>query len=171
MIRADAFRVKLHTENRMLSVLQPHDMSVVGHGRDHQAGRHILDHQRMIPDGRKGRWQPLENADAIMADLRYLAMHQAAAPHFTAEVLADTVTLILPVTTQQITQAFSGLRLWPLLDGYRGRPRADIAAIADIARRLGDLMLTDASLEEIEINPILVRPQGAVAVDALIRRA
>ena len=89
----------------------------------------------------------------------------------TAEVLADTVTLILPVTTQQITQAFSGLRLWPLLDGYRGRPRADIAAIADIARRLGDLMLTDASLEEIEINPILVRPQGAVAVDALIRSA
>ncbi len=89
----------------------------------------------------------------------------------TAEVLADTVTLILPVTTAQITDALRGLRLWPLLDGYRGRPKADIAAVADIARRLGDLMLADASLEEIEINPILVRPRGAVAVDALIRRA
>ena len=99
MIRADAFRVKLHPENRMLSVLQPHNMTVVGHGRDHQAGRHILDHQRMIPDGRKGRWQPLENADAIMADLRYLAMHQAAAPHFTAEVLADC--LMAKADTQQ----------------------------------------------------------------------
>jgi hypothetical protein len=32
-------------------------------------------------------------------------------------------------------------------------------------------MLADAGLEEIEINPILVRPQGAVAVDALVRRA
>ena len=89
----------------------------------------------------------------------------------TAEVLADTVTLILPVTAQQVTEALRRLRLWPLLDGYRGRPRADIAALADIALRLGDLMLADASLEEIEINPILVRPEGAVAVDALVRRA
>lgn len=89
----------------------------------------------------------------------------------TAEVLADTVTLILPVTVPQVLESLRGLRLWPLLDGYRGRPRADMAAVAEIAVRLGNLMLADASLEEIEINPILVRPQGAVAVDALIRRA
>ncbi len=88
----------------------------------------------------------------------------------TAEVLADTVTLILPVTVPQVLEALRGLRLWPLLDGYRGRPRADMAAVADIAVRLGDLMLADAGLEEIEINPILVRPVGAVAVDALVRR-
>lgn len=89
----------------------------------------------------------------------------------TAEVLADTVTLILPVTVPHVLESLRGLRLWPLLDGYRGRPRADMAAVAEIAVRLGNLMLADASLEEIEINPILVRPQGAVAVDALIRRA
>ncbi len=89
----------------------------------------------------------------------------------TAEVLADTVTLILPVTAPQVLDAMLGLRLWPLLDGYRGRPRADMQAVAEMAVRLGDLMLADASLEEIEINPILVRPQGAVAVDALVRRA
>lgn len=88
----------------------------------------------------------------------------------TAEVLADTVTLILPVTAPQILDAMRGLRLWPLLDGYRGRPRADMQAVAEIAVALGDLMLVDASLEEIEINPILVRQTGAVAVDALIRK-
>ena len=88
----------------------------------------------------------------------------------TAEVLADTVTLILPATADQILESLRGLRLWPLLDGYRGRPKADMAALADLAVQLGALMASDASLEEIEINPVLVRQKGAVAVDALIRR-
>jgi hypothetical protein len=74
----------------------------------------------------------------------------------TAEVLADTVTLVLPATAADILKAARRLRLWPLLDGYRGRPRADMAAVATLAERLGALMLGDASLEEIEINPVLV---------------
>ena len=88
----------------------------------------------------------------------------------TAEVLADTVTLVLPATEAQVLDALRSLRLWPLLDGYRGRPKADMAAVARIAVALGQRMLADDSLEEIEINPILVRPAGAVAVDALIRK-
>ena len=88
-----------------------------------------------------------------------------------AELLADTVTLVLPVTEGDVTEAMHRLRLWPLLDGYRGRPKADIAALAALAVHLGGLMLADPSLEEIEINPVLVRAQSAVAVDALIRRS
>ena len=89
----------------------------------------------------------------------------------TAEVLADTVTLVLPVGEDEILTAMRGLRLWPLLDGYRGRARADMAAVARTAAALGQIMLDRPELEEIEINPILVRPSGAVAVDALIREA
>ncbi len=88
----------------------------------------------------------------------------------TAEVLADTVTLVLPVTATEVLDALRGLRLWPLLDGYRGRPKADVAALAGIAEGLARLMLADTSLEEIEINPVLLREKGAVAVDALIRK-
>ncbi len=88
----------------------------------------------------------------------------------TAEVLADTVTLVLPATEAEIGTALRRLRLWPLLDGYRGRPGADTGAVAQAAARLGALMLTDPSLEEIEINPLIVKVEGAVAVDALIRR-
>ena len=88
----------------------------------------------------------------------------------TAELLADTVTLILPATEAQVLGALRRLRLWPLLDGYRGRPRADVAALASMAVGLGGLMLADDSLEEIEINPVLLRETGAVAVDALIRK-
>jgi hypothetical protein len=74
------------------------------------------------------------------------------------------------VTEAEVLQAARRLRLWPLLDGYRGRPRADMAAVAAMAVRLGELMLADQTLEEIEINPVMVREQGAVAVDALVRR-
>ena len=89
----------------------------------------------------------------------------------TAEVLADTVTLILPATVAEVMAALRRLRLWPLLDGYRGRTRADMKTVAAIAVRLGALMMADPTLDEIEINPILVRAEGAVAVDALIRKA
>lgn len=89
----------------------------------------------------------------------------------TAEVLADTVTLVLPVTEAQVLEAARRLRLWPLLDGYRGRPKADMQGVAAMAVRLAALMLADESLEEIEINPVMVRETGAVAVDALVRRA
>ena len=88
-----------------------------------------------------------------------------------AEVLADTVTLILPVTAQEVLATMQRLRLWPLLDGYRGRAKADVSAVAAIAGTLGALMLASPDLEEIEINPILVRTDGAVAVDALVRKA
>jgi acyl-CoA synthetase (NDP forming) len=89
----------------------------------------------------------------------------------TAELLADTVTLVWPVTADQMEAALRQLRLWPLLDGYRGRVRADVAALVVLAGQLGALMADDPSLEEIEINPVMLRAEGAVAVDALIRKA
>lgn len=88
----------------------------------------------------------------------------------TAEVLADTVTLVLPVEEADVLAALRRLRLFPLLDGYRGRAKADLGALVGIAVRLGAQMIADPSLEEIEINPILVKASGAVAVDALIRK-
>lgn len=87
----------------------------------------------------------------------------------TAEVLADTVTVVWPATAAEILAALRRLRLWPLLDGYRGRARADVGAVADLAVALGRVMAARPELEEIEINPVLVRRTGAVAVDALIR--
>jgi acyl-CoA synthetase (NDP forming) len=87
----------------------------------------------------------------------------------TAELLADTVTLVLPAEAEDVLAAMKWLRLWPLLDGYRGRPKADVASAAQIAARLGALVLADETIEEIEINPLMLKPEGAIAVDALVR--
>jgi len=85
-----------------------------------------------------------------------------------AELLADTVTLVAPVEADEIAAALRRLRLWPLLDGYRGRARADTGALIDAALAAQALMLASRRVQEIEINPLMLRTQGAVAVDAVI---
>ncbi|MFN3824317.1 MAG: acetate--CoA ligase family protein [Pseudorhodobacter sp.] len=85
-----------------------------------------------------------------------------------AELLADTVTLVLPVTAPEIGSALRRLRLWPMLDGYRGRGEADTGAVLTTVMALQAMMQGDARLEEIEINPLMVRERGAVAADAVI---
>ncbi|RMF34382.1 MAG: CoA-binding protein, partial [Alphaproteobacteria bacterium] len=88
-----------------------------------------------------------------------------------AELLEDTATLILPACRAAMRDALLSLRLAPRLTGYRGRPAADIEAALDIAERLAALIATEPGLEEVEINPLILRRagEGAVAADALIR--
>lgn len=86
------------------------------------------------------------------------------------ELLADTVTLIAPVTRDEIAAAIRRLRLWPKLGGYRGRAKADVAAAVDVAFLVQAMLLEDPALSEVEINPLILCEKGAVAVDALIRR-
>jgi hypothetical protein len=85
-----------------------------------------------------------------------------------AELLDDTATLVAPVTRDEIAAALRSLRLWPLLDGYRGRARADVAALIDAALAVQALMLAHPRIYEVEINPLLLREAGAVAADAVI---
>lgn len=87
-----------------------------------------------------------------------------------AELLADTVTLIVPVGEDAIADALRRLRLWPLLDGYRGRARADSGAVVEVALRLQALLESRPDLTEVEVNPLMVLENGAVAADALIRK-
>lgn len=89
----------------------------------------------------------------------------------TAELLADTATLVLPVDHPDIDRALRSLRLFPLLDGYRGRPRANLEALVRLIWNVTLMLQDDDSIEEIELNPVLVFEKSAVAVDALIRKA
>jgi hypothetical protein len=78
----------------------------------------------------------------------------------TAEVLADTVTLVLPATEAQVLEAAQAPAALAAARRLSWAPKADMAAVAAMAVRLGALMLADESLEEIEINPVLVRAGG-----------
>jgi acyl-CoA synthetase (NDP forming) len=85
------------------------------------------------------------------------------------ELYRDITYLALPVTPEQVTTALRKLKLWTLLEGFRGQPRTDIEAIVDATVRFGDMFLATPELLEIEINPVMVRPKGKglAAVDCL----
>jgi acyl-CoA synthetase (NDP forming) len=85
------------------------------------------------------------------------------------ELLKDTVTLILPTTRAEIERALKTLKVWTLVEGFRGKSgdqqsvfRA-VEAVADFANAHRGLV------EELDVNPLLVLKDGAVAVDALIK--
>ncbi len=88
------------------------------------------------------------------------------------ELLRDSVSLLPPFTPEAIEAALARLRIARLLAGFRGKPAGDVpalvAAVLACTRYAADNL---ARLSELDLNPIIVRPQGkgAVAVDALIR--
>lgn len=84
------------------------------------------------------------------------------------ELLRDSVSLLLPVTRDQIGEALRALRIWALLHGWRGAPGADIHTIIDAVMAVQDYVRATPGLAEVEINPLICRAHDAVAVDALI---
>ncbi|HVH02352.1 MAG TPA: acetate--CoA ligase family protein [Amaricoccus sp.] len=86
------------------------------------------------------------------------------------ELLRDRATLVLPTTAEAIAAALAGLRLAPVLAGYRGRPGADLPAlVAAIAAIAGFAEARAGRLAELDVNPLIATPAGAFAADALVR--
>ena len=85
-----------------------------------------------------------------------------------AELLDDTASLLLPVARTDVLAALQGLRVWKLLNGYRGQPPAAVDAAVEAVCALARLVRDDPSIIEAEINPLIVTPDRAVAADALL---
>lgn len=86
------------------------------------------------------------------------------------ELYQDVTQRVLPVCQRTAREMLTELKSWPLLDGYRGRERADVdAACAAIAAVSAAALALGPDLQEMEINPLMLRAagSGAVAVDAL----
>jgi acetyl-CoA synthetase len=88
------------------------------------------------------------------------------------EVLSDTVNLLPPWNESAVRAAVLTLKASRLIAGYRGKPRGDLDALVQLV--LGVARYASGQLErllELDVNPVLVRPQGmgALAVDAVIR--
>jgi acetyltransferase len=86
-----------------------------------------------------------------------------------AEVLDDVVFCRAPASAEAILAALARLRSQRLLDGYRGMPAVDRAAVAAIASRLSEVVAANPSIAEVDLNPVIAGDAGAVIVDALMR--
>ena len=88
------------------------------------------------------------------------------------EILADSVSLLPPWTRASVESALQRLSVRKLLNGYRGKPSADVAALIDTVLAVARYATAHLpALVEIDVNPVIVRPagRGVVAVDTMIR--
>jgi len=97
-------------------------------------------------------------------------MTLAAGGIFT-ELMNDKVSMLVPTDADAVRSALENLQIGKVLLGYRGRPAADFSKIISAIMAIQNYVVAHAEkLEEIEINPLICGPDGAVAADALLRQ-
>ena len=133
----------VRAEHRRLAALAPAAAAVLA--------------ERMAPPG-------LELIVAARADAVVPALVVGLGGVWT-EALDDVAIVPLPASPARVETALRSLRGAGLLTGARGRPPLDIGAVARLASRTGDLLIAHG-LMLLELNPVLVYTEGAVAVDA-----
>lgn len=84
---------------------------------------------------------------------------------FEAELTRDTALRIVPVTDVDAHDVVRSLRSSPLLFGYRNTPAVDVAALEELILRIGLLAEHVPEVSELDCNPVIVSPHGAVVVD------
>ncbi len=85
-----------------------------------------------------------------------------------AEALHDVRLLTPDLPVEAIVEELYKLKSAALLRGFRGSPPLDVNAVAEVVARLGSLMRSQPEIVEVDINPVVVYPSGALALDALI---
>ncbi|MER7673985.1 GNAT family N-acetyltransferase [Kitasatospora sp. NPDC096128] len=86
-----------------------------------------------------------------------------------ADVLADRVARLAPLSELDLTAMVAELRSAPLLVGNGGAPPVDLAAVRSVLARLSRLADDFPELVEADLNPVIARPDGALCVDARVR--
>jgi acetate---CoA ligase (ADP-forming) len=118
--------------------------------------------QRMAPAG-------VELLAGVAGDARFGPLVALAAGGATTELLGDVQVRLAPVGPREADGMITGLRSFPLLDGFRGRPRADLGALRDALLRIGALAAQHPEVAELDCDPLVAGPAGAIVVDARVR--
>jgi acetyl coenzyme A synthetase (ADP forming)-like protein len=118
--------------------------------------------QRMVEQG-------VEMIVGVVQDQHFGPVLACGAGGTATELLKDVAVRITPITRGEARRMVRSLKTFPQLDGYRGAPRADVAALEDVLLRVSALVEAHPKIAEMDLNPLIVHPTGAVAVDARIR--
>ena len=118
--------------------------------------------QRMVPGG-------VEMLVGVVQDQHFGPVLACGAGGTATELLKDVAVRITPITKGDADRMVRSLKTFPQLDGYRGAPRADVAALEDVLLRVSALVEAHPEVAEMDLNPLVVHTAGAVVVDARIR--
>jgi acyl-CoA synthetase (NDP forming) len=118
------------------------------------------------------RTAPLEQGIELIVgtrrDPRFGPVTLAGMGGLYTEVLSDVAVALAPVDEGQAERLIRSLRGARLLDGVRGRPALDVEAAARATAAVSRVAAAHPELAELEINPLLVLPDGAIGLDARI---
>jgi acetyl coenzyme A synthetase (ADP forming)-like protein len=118
--------------------------------------------QRMAPAG-------VEMLVGVAHDRHFGPVIACGAGGVTAEVMKDVAVRITPLTDRDAHTMVTSLRTYPLLEGFRGAPRADVAALEEVLLRVAAMVEAHPEVAEMDCNPVVVSPEGALVVDARVR--
>jgi len=85
------------------------------------------------------------------------------------ELVHDVAVRVTPITDLDASEMVRSLRTFPLLDGFRHARKADVPALEEVILRVSALVENHPSIAEMDCNPVMVLPHGAVIVDARVR--
>ncbi len=85
------------------------------------------------------------------------------------ELLRDVSVRLTPLTQEDASDMLRELKTYPLLIGFRGAAKVDVAALEDVLLRIGVMVEDLPQIAELDCNPIIVHDHGAAIVDARIR--
>jgi acyl-CoA synthetase (NDP forming) len=155
---ADAIATSLRTSSDVRRAARAMEASVTAAG--YQLDGFLV--QRMIPDG-------VELLMGMVQDASFGPVVACGAGGTNAELFKDVAVRITPVTDCDAAEMVRGLQLYPLLTGYRGSAPCDIAAVETILMRIGAMVDAHPEIAELDCNPVIAGPDGAVVVDARVR--
>lgn len=111
----------------------------------------------------------VEIALGLVRDPGFGPLVMVAAGGVATDVWDDRVFLLPPVSAADAARAVRALRVWPLLNGFRGAPPADVDSLEAVLVRLGQLAEDVPQVAELDLNPVLVGTSGCALVDVKVR--
>ncbi len=113
----------------------------------------------------------IEVAVGLVRDPVFGPLVMVAAGGVEVDVWDDRAFLMAPVSRGDAARAVRSLRIWPLLAGHRGAPPVDVPALEDLVVAVGHLGEEVPEVAEMDLNPVMVSPDGCTVVDVRIRVA
>jgi acetate---CoA ligase (ADP-forming) len=157
---AGAVRLGLSGENEVGAVAQEMWQAVAEAG--HEAEGFLV--QRMVPAG-------VELLVGVVHDPLFGPVLACGAGGTAVELVKDVSVRITPLTDLDAGDMLRSLQIFPLLEGFRGAPKADITGVEDLLLRVSALVEAHPEIAEMDLNPVMALPRGATVVDARIRVA
>jgi acetate---CoA ligase (ADP-forming) len=118
--------------------------------------------QRMVGEG-------VELLVGVVHDASFGPVIACGAGGTAVELLKDVAVRITPLTDLEAAVMVRSLATYPLLEGYRGAPKADVAALQDLLLRVSALVDAHPQVAELDLNPVRALADGVMVVDARVR--